>query len=920
MAHRFRRYFLGVALSIAAASPLLLGSQAPATPRPPVQTPGGGRGPGAAPEASDPANANADLSPKPPVLPLPPAEQAKRFWLPPGYRMDPVLSDPLIENPAQIAFDGNGRMFVVELRGYYQTPEGIDLIPPIGRISVHEDRDNDGVYEHHSVFVDKMVFPRFVTPWGANAVLTMETNADEVWKYTDTNNDGVADKKDLFTTNFGRAGNMESQQASLFWAMDNWLYSTVNAFRLRWTPNGLLKEPTGPNSSQWGATQDNDGKVYFQGGASGLPGYFQFPVHYGNFSTPDQLEPNLNIVWGAPILIGDIQAGLPGTRMPDGSLIYATAAAGNEVYRGDRLPKDLIGDYLHGEMVARIVRRLRPVKTEGLTQLRNVYPRSEFIRSLDPLFRPADTTTGPDGTIYIADLYRGMIEGAEWAKQGTYLREKIKQYQLDKIANHGRVWRLTYDGIARDRTQPRMLNETPAQLVAHLSHPNGWWRDTAQQLLVLKQDKSVVPALQTLVRTSKNTLARFHALWTLEGLGALNAALTREALGDPEPRMRIQALRASETLYKAGDRSFDNDYRTLAKDKDVDVVIQAMLTMNVLKVADASTTVKAVMEGNKARGVQFVADRILNAPAAAAGRGGGRGGPPLTPESQSSLERGGVIYTELCYACHGSDGRGTPTPGAAVGSVQAPSLAGSARVLGHRDYAIKALLHGLSGPVDGKVYPQVMVAMGSNKDQWVADITSYVRNSFGNTGTFATAQDVARVRAATGDRKAPWTVAELEESLPRLLVPDATWKVTASHDERPAPQANAEGGYNFIGNAAGALNFLGWTTGVPQQAGMWLQIELPAPVMLTEMQFTSSAIGGRGGTPPAWTFPRGYQLQVSADGNTWSAPIAEGQGAPGTTVITFAPVSAKFIRMTQTATVSDAPPWAMRLIRLYRTP
>ena len=303
---------------------------------------------------------------------------------------------------------------------------------------MHEDRDNDGVYEHHSVFVDKLVFPRFVLPFGANSILTMETNADEVWKYTDTNGDGVAEKKELFTTSFGRAGNMESQQASLFWGMDNWLYSTVNAFRLRWTPHGLLKEPTGPNGAQWGVTQDDDGKVWFQGGASGMPGYFQFPVHYGNFAPPDQFEPDLDVVWGAPIGIGDIQAGLPGTRMPDGSLIYATAAAGNEVYRGDRLPKDLHGDYFYGEEVARIVRRLRPVRTEGLTQLRNVYPRSEFIRSLDPLFRPVDITTGPDGTMYIADMYRGMIEGAEWAKEGTYLRQKIKQYQLDKVTGHGR--------------------------------------------------------------------------------------------------------------------------------------------------------------------------------------------------------------------------------------------------------------------------------------------------------------------------------------------------------------------------------------------------------------------------------------------------------------------------------------------------
>jgi mono/diheme cytochrome c family protein/glucose/arabinose dehydrogenase len=908
-----------LALTAALISSLSMISDAQFAGRGPIQTPGGGRGPGAAPDANDPANANADLSPKPPVRPLTPAEEAAQFWLPPGYRMEPVLAEPIVEDPAQIAFDGNGRMFVVELRGYFQTAEGIDLIPPIGRISLHQDRDNDGIYEHHTVFVDNLVFPRFVTPFGANAILTMETNADDVWKYTDTDGDGVADKRELFTTSFGRAGNMESQQASLFWAMDNWMYSTVNAFRLRWTPNGLLREATGPNSSQWGITQDDDGKVWFQGGASGMPGYFQFPVHYGNFAPPDQFEPDLNIMWGAPILIGDIQAGLPGTRIPDGSLIYATAAAGNEVYRGDRMPKDLIGDYLYGEEVSRTIRRLRPVKNEGLTQLKNVYTRSEFIRSLDPLFRPVDMTTGPDGAIYIADMYRGMIEGAEWAREGTYLREKIKQYQLDKVIGHGRIWRLSFDGIARDRTQPRMLAETPAQLVAHLSHANGWWRDTAQQLLVLKQEKTVVPALERLVRTSKNLLARFHALWTLEGLGALDAGLAREVLGDPEPRMRIQALRASETLYKAGDRSFGNDYRALSKDKNTDVVIQAMLTMNVLKGPETTATVKTASETNKSRGVQFVAERILNPPAAA-GRGGTRGGAPLTVDQQGALERGNTIYTELCYSCHGEDGRGTPTPGGAPGATLAPSLAGSPRVNGHRDYVIKTVLHGLSGPMDGKTYPQVMVAMASNNDRWIADVASYVRNSFGNSGTFVTTDDVARVRSATGDRKTPWMVAELEASLPRLAVPNATWKVTASHDSRPAPQANAEGGYNFIGNAAGALSFLGWTTGVPQQAGMWFQIELPAAMTLTEIQFTSSLAGGRGGAAPAWTFPRAYEVQVSSDGTTWSAPIAEGEGVPGTTVIRFAPANAKFVRITQTAKVSDAPAWSMRLLRLYEAP
>ena len=882
-----------------------------------IQTADGGPGPGAAPDAKDPANAKADLSPKPPVRPLTPAEEARRLSLPPGYRLEPVLADPIIEDPAQVAFDGNGRMFVLELRGYFQSPDGIDLIPPAGRISLHEDRDGDGVFEHHTVFVDGLVFPRFVMPFGANSILTMETNADDVWKYTDTDADGVADRKELFATNFGRAGNMESQQASLFWGMDNWLYSTMNAFRLRWTPHGLLKEPTGPNGSQWGVTQDDDGKVWFQSGASGMPGYFQFPVHYGNFAPPDQFEPDLNIVWGAPIGIGDIQAGMPGTRMPDGSLIYATAAAGNEIYRGDRLPKDLLGDYFYGEEVARIVRRLRPVRTEGLTQLRNAYPRSEFIRSLDPLFRPVDITTGPDGTMYIADMYRGMIEGAEWAREGTYLRAKIKQYQLDTITRHGRIWRLTYDGIARDRTPPRMLTETSAQLVSHLSHPNGWWRDTAQQLLVLKQDQAVTPALVTIVRSSKNVLARFHALWTLEGLGALDAAQTRELLSDPEPRMRIQALRVSETLYKAGDTSFVREYRSLVTDPNVDVVIQAMLTMNVLHVADTRSTVKAAMDANRARGVQFVGDRILDAPAG--GTRSRRNGAPLTPEQQASLDRGAAIYTELCFSCHGDNGRGTPTPGGAAGETLAPSFAGSPRVNGHRDYAIKAVMDGLAGPIDGRRYPQVMVAMGSNKDQWIADIASYVRNSFGNAGLFATADDVARVRA-TRDRKTPWTVEELEASLPRALVADRTWKMTASHEGRPTPHPNAAGGYNFLGSAAGAVDFLGWTSGVPQQAGMWFQVELPAPVMLTEVQFTASMVGGEDGSPAGWTFPRTYRIQVSGDGQEWSGPIAAGLGTPGTTVVTFAPVRARVIRITQTAAVSDAPPWSMRLLRLYEAP
>ena len=130
---------------------------------------------------------------------------------------------------------------------------------------------NDGVYDKHTVFVDNLVFPRFLLPFGPNALLTKESHAQEVWKYTDTNGDGVADKKELFDTGYGRYGNVEHEESFLIWGLDNWMYSTVNAFRARWTPHGVIKEPAGANGAQWGVTQDDDGKMWFQGGASGLP-------------------------------------------------------------------------------------------------------------------------------------------------------------------------------------------------------------------------------------------------------------------------------------------------------------------------------------------------------------------------------------------------------------------------------------------------------------------------------------------------------------------------------------------------------------------------------------------------------------------------------------------------------------------------
>jgi mono/diheme cytochrome c family protein len=956
------------------------------------QNPTAGQTPAAPPPTggtlSSTTNAGADFSPKPAVKARTPEDEARSFVVPPGYRMELVVAEPQVISPAVIRFDGNGRMYVAEFITYMRDADGNNQLAPESRITRFESTKNDGFYDKRTVFIDKLVLPRTIVPLDGNSILTNETASDDLVKYTDTNNDGVADKREHFYSGIGlgRDGNLEHEQAGFVWGLDNWIYTTYNAFRFRWTPSGILKEPTGPNSGSWGVTMDDDGKIWFidAGGERG-PMNFQVPIHYGAFTTPDQYEAGFHNVW-PEIGLSDTQGGMIRVRMPVGRLNHLTAASGADVVRAHRVPDDLRGDLLITEPVGRLIRRARIVKDGGLTQLRNVYPGAEFITSTDPLFRPINITSAPDGSIYIADMYHGIIQESNWTRPGSYLRRKIEQYQLDKVIAHGRIWRLRFDGVpavpatpagpaaqatpeipaqpalALDATRPQMLTETPAQLVAHLRHPNGWWRDTAQQLLVLRQDKSVVPALQAIVRSQDNLLARFHAMWTLEGLGALDAGLVREQMKDPNPRMRIQAIRASETLYKAANRSFADDYRAMTKDSDPDVALQALLTANLFKLPEIETLIKNTQAANNAKGVQEIGRQILQrianaATTAAAG---------LSPAQQEQLKEGENVYKTLCFSCHGDDGRGVAMAGAADGVMMAPPLAGSLRVQGHRDYVINTLLHGMTGPIAGQTFSgQVMLPMGTQNDQWIANIASYVRNSFGNTASFITPEDVARVRASTSTRKTPWTQSELESTLPRLLPADPSWRATASH--------NAE-------KAGNGLTLAAWTTVAPQEPGMWFQVELPEPAMVTEIQFDAGAPGGRGigrggqrgqpapaagrgatapgagssaaaagggaagaaapaanaagrqGQPPAATapggrgnppaavfgsFPAGYRVQVSTDGKTWGAPVAEGKGSPATTVATFKPVRARFIRVTQTDQPENAVPWSVLNFRVY---
>ena len=701
------------------------------------------------------------VNPQSPVPYLTASEQLAHFKLPTGYRLELVVSDPVIKEPVAAAFDGNGRMYVAEMRAFMQDLEGTNQRSRTGRISLHWSSDGNRVFDRHSVFIDGLVLPRMILPFG-DGLLVGETDSNDLYLYHDTDRDGVADKKELWYAGGPRGGNLEHQPSGLVWCLDNWIYTSYNAHRLRWNGSGRkpLKEPTAPNGGQWGLSQDNHGKPWFIGGAERGPLNFQQPILYGAFNTDGQTGPTFSEVW--PLVgLADVQGGVKRFRPEDKTLNYFTSPCGIDIVRGDRLPSDLSGDLLMCEPVGRLIRRAKIDTRDGLTYLRNAHEKSEFIRSTDPNFRPVNLTTAPDGTVYIVDMYRGVVQEAVAIGKGSYLRKVVKQHGLEKNVGRGRIWRLVHES-ARPGPSPHMLDETPEQLVAHLEHPNGWWRDTAQKLLILRGSASPAneAALQQMARTSKNYLARLHALWTLEGLAAADPSLIRDKLKDEHAQIRIAAIRVSETLIKNGDRTLHSEVQKMRRDPNPDVVIQAMMTAKLLDFPDTNRNIQGLIATHPSIGVRKIGKQLLQPSSSYLTD------KRFTSAEKSILKSGEVGYQSLCFACHGIEGTGAPFAGASAGATLAPPLAGSELVVGPPDQSIMVLLRGLTGPVNGKTYVTQMIPMASNSNNWIAAVLSYVRNSFGNEAPFIKAADVARVRASTSERHGPPTIEEVRTFAP----------------------------------------------------------------------------------------------------------------------------------------------------------
>jgi mono/diheme cytochrome c family protein len=639
------------------------------------------------------------------------------------------------------------------------------------------------------------------------------------------------------------------------------------------------------------------------------PVHFQQHIIYGQFEAPNELIGQYKVVW--PIArVPDTQGG-PGQLRPDNTLNHFTATSGQDIFRGDRLPAELRGNLLFAEPVGRLIRRTLITVEDGVTRLANAYEdqHSEFIRATDPLFRPVNMITAPDGTLYVVDMYRGIIQQANWTRKGTYLREQIEAHDLQKEIGRGRIYRLRHDNF-EPGPKPRMLEETPAEWVKHLSHPNGWWRDTAQKLLVLRRDLSVVPALEKLASgDSPDPRPRLHALWTLDGLGALNEKTILRALKATDPQVRIAGLRLAELRVSAKSTAkapLVVAMRGALRDADPRVTIQAMLSVRRAGLPDAEKVIKATAEKSASAGVYAINEQLWDE---------AKNEDPqlirlLGVNGLKSYRSGGTLYNSLCFACHGTDGHGAPMPGA-EGRTLAPSLAGSRRVLGDERATIAILLHGLQGAVDGVDYGAPMVPMNSYSDAELAGVLTYIRNSFGNRAPAIASEAVAARRAADAGHANYWTLEELTGQIPALGVPRkrferrAEWKLAANMEAR----ANSPAEAMLDGDPKTGY----FTQGFKPFPVESLTVELPARSKITGIDIDSSGEKGQNGKDMGWA--PAYSVETSDDGKTWTM-VARQVGEPHARLNLPAPVEARHLRIAITEK-EGWQPWVIKELNLY---
>ena len=500
-----------------------------------------------------------DMAPPPAHWKIPaapvvaPPDAPSTFALEKGFVAELVAAEPMVREPVALAFDGNGRIWVAEMVGYMPDIDGKLEESTFGRISVLEDTDGDGKADRHTVFLENYLLPRSLALVDADKTLLFADNEKlyEAAILIDEAGAIKAGKVTVVDETFAEGGNPEHKPNGLMYGLDNWLYNAKCDLRYKKINGVWIKEKT-EERGQWGIVQDNYGRL-FTNTNSNLISAEEVPpgVRVRNPAYAFRTQTNSTIknqqLWPARINPGVNRGYMKGTLDEEGYLQKPTAASGMAVYRGDQFPAGFRNNLFIAEPAGNLVKRA--VMTEGENGFRTIKSAtegSEFFTSTDERSRIVNIHNAPDGSLYFVDFYRGILQHSVYMT--SYLRAQVVERELDKHIGLGRIWRLRHRDGKKDSVVPRMQAESSAALVAHLSHPNGWWRDTAQRLIVERGGEEAVEGLKALISDRSNELASIHAVWTLEGLGKLDLPVLKVALDHPSPRAAAEAVRAAESL------------------------------------------------------------------------------------------------------------------------------------------------------------------------------------------------------------------------------------------------------------------------------------------------------------------------------------------------------------------------------------
>ena len=456
--------------------------------------------------------------PEPPPSPvLPPEEAIKTLQLPDGFRMELSASEPMIEDPIAISFDEDSRLYVLEMRGFQLDIDRTGERDPIGRITLLEDTNRDGRFDRSTVFLDQLIIPRSIAAIHGGVMYVSDY---KLYFAKDTDGDRKADQNELLDAEYGRGG-VEHAPNGLMLALDNWIYNARSQSRYRWMGNVLVKQRT-ENRGQWGITQDNYGRLFFNVNNSQLLGDYTPPNYMGR-NPHHKTSAGLNLFVSTDQRVFTIRMntainrGYLGEVLDDLGKAYVFASSCSPViYRGDQYREEFVGNAFVRDPAVNLIKR-NLVFDENLTfTSKFAYDDFEFLASTDERFRPVNLCNGPDGTLWVVDMYRGIAQYS--AFMTPYLRRETLERDLDKGIHLGRIYRIV--SIEKLPGEfPRLSKESSDGLVKRLSHPNGWIRDTAQRLLVERADHSVIQELTRLAETTEESaFGRIHALWTLEGL------------------------------------------------------------------------------------------------------------------------------------------------------------------------------------------------------------------------------------------------------------------------------------------------------------------------------------------------------------------------------------------------------------------